>query len=273
MKHPIERDLPVIDFLRAYHRHSVENLEILRPFFQKNQSFFLVGNHSFNLFDPGLLYHSIYRKYRRTLRVVGQFDIFHKIGLLKEFVKPYGLVAHDDFRRIYTLTSRGKSLLIYPGGIDEAMLRNYQKEPYTLIWQKRPGLAKLAIRYKIPIIFVAGIGIDEMVFQSNHAKMPALLTEFIKGRGNYLSQSSQWFWNVPFSAPVKITHVITEPIQLTATPSQLKNKDFIEQTLQQLQSTCQSRLDRELVKHSSGMYDPLDWSMRKTQKILRRFNF
>jgi len=272
MKHPIERDRPLVNFLMEYHRHEIRGLEILESFINERKSYFLVGNHGFNFIEPALLVHSIYNRYRQIPRAVGHFDLFFKFKEIGEIAKSYGVISHEDFRAIRNAIDNKKSLLIYPGGEDEAMLRDYRQEPYTLKWEDRPGFAKLAIKYKVPIIFVMGIGIDEMVFQGAVELPPWIINVLnVSHPENY--QKAKWFWNGIFPAPVKITHIITEPIELFGEESDLKRSEYVKYKLRWLQKTCQARLDATLAFRDKGMTDPLDSAIKGIQTFAKKFGF
>ncbi len=268
MRHPIEADKPLVEFMRYYHRYEIRGLEILDPLVASGRPFFLVGNHGFNFIEPALLLHSVYNAHRRVPRIVGHKDLFFKIKEVGEIARRYGIVSHLDFRAIHDAIKKGKSLLIYPGGEDEAMLRDYHKNPYKLIWENRPGFAKLAVKYSMPIVFVASIGVDEMVFQGN-MELPSWVIRQLNMTNSDNYERVKMFWNGAFPAPVKITHIITEPIELFGEDEDMKRNEYVRYKLSWLQKTCQKRLDSALTFQDSAMSDPLDKAVKAIQSFAR----
>lgn len=269
MHHPIEADKPLVEFMRYYHRYEIRGLDILEPLIEKNKPFFLVGNHGFNFIEPALLVHSVYNTYRKVPRIVGHKDLFFKIKEIGELAKRYGIISHLDFREIHNTIKKRKNLLIYPGGEDEAMLRDYNTSPYRLVWEKRPGFVKLAIKYKMPIIFVASIGVDEMVFQGN-MELPGWVIKQLNMTNPENYEKVKMFWNGAFPAPVKITHIVTEPIELFGEEQDMKRSEYIAYKLRWLQNTCQKRLDSALAFQDSKMSDPLDKAVKSIQTFARK---
>jgi 1-acyl-sn-glycerol-3-phosphate acyltransferase len=51
-------------------------------------------------------------------------------------------------------------VIVYPGGVDDSLKPS--SERYQLKWKQRAGFAKVALRAQVPIVPVAGLGIDEM---------------------------------------------------------------------------------------------------------------
>lgn len=273
MKHPLESTKPLYHFYRNYHRHSIMNLELLDSTIREGRGFILVGNHAFNYVDPGLLLHSIYERYNRVPRVVGQRGIFFRFPVINDLMKSFGMVPHEDFRKIYNLIHRNKPLLIYPGGIDEAMLRDYASDPYKLNWENRPGIIKLVIRYRIPVYFVAGLGVDEIPTQGA-TSAPDFIVDLIKGLGNFSQERARWFYTaLGVTAPAKVTHVLTEPIIFKDDPKHLKSNDFVLEKLQWFQQTCQHRLDRIREELEHIVTDPLHEVTQTLQKTLRNSGF
>jgi len=272
MHHPIERDKPIVEFLRHYHRHEIIGLDILESFFRAKKQFFLVGNHGFNFTEPVLLIHGIYERYKTFPRPVGHYDLFFRVKSFIDIIRSYGVISHLDFRSVRTAILKGRSLLIYPGGEDEAMYRNYRENPYKLIWMERPGFAKLAIKYEVPVIFVAGLGIDEMVFQSR-LDLPDWIIKMLNISHPDSFKKIKVFWNGFFPAPVKIKHVITEPIYLYGEEKELKNKEYIQYKLKWLQKTCQKRLDSMLAFDNEKMSDPFGTSIQTIQSFIKKMGF
>ncbi|MEO6025942.1 MAG: hypothetical protein ABIR79_03630 [Candidatus Binatia bacterium] len=110
--------------------------------------------------------------------------------------------------------------MLYPGSGTEAILRRYRREPYRLKWDGKLGFVELAARHRAHVLFVAGIGIDELYYQTD-VPTPASLIRFGKAgdaeyyRGARLQIGAAGLHLLPgVLLPVPVTHVISPPLAL-----------------------------------------------------------
>ena len=82
-----------------------------------------------------------------------------KIPGFQQLIAAGGALAGDP-HAAETLLRQGELVVVYPGGVDDSL--KLQRERYQLQWKQRAGFAKVALRAGVPIIPVAGLGIDEM---------------------------------------------------------------------------------------------------------------
>ena len=117
-----------------------------------------VGNHTiFGVLDAPMMLYELYSKRGIYLRALGDhmhFQIPFWGGLLRR----YGVV--DGTRaNCARLMRAGHAILVFPGGGREVAKRRGEK--YQLIWKNRVGFARLAIRYRCPIVPFAAVGAEE----------------------------------------------------------------------------------------------------------------
>lgn len=59
----------------------------------------------------------------------------------------------------YRLLQQGEAILLYPGGVSEALKR--RGEDYSLQWPMRPEFIRLAARFNATIVPLSAIGVDD----------------------------------------------------------------------------------------------------------------
>lgn len=145
-----------------------------------------------------------------------------------------------------------KPLLAFPGELQESVLRNFKEEPYTLKWKGKNGLLKFITRNEIPLVFVACIGADELVTQSNAVKMPSIMKKILGMAEDDYADALQ-LWTVAIHPPVKVTHIVTSPIYPKEYTGKalIHDKESLEESLGNLEKICQSRLDSQVASRKN----------------------
>jgi 1-acyl-sn-glycerol-3-phosphate acyltransferase len=221
-RHPANRFmLAVGDALRAYHRHTVRGLEHLEAARAAGRPVLLVGNHCLDLVDPLMLNVALYRRSGRPLRFIGHGNIFFSLPVLRTLAPIWGIIPNRHMALADTVIEREGALMLYPGSGSEAILRSYRREPYRLKWYGKTGFVKLAARYRADLLFVAGIGIDEMYYQTD-VRAPASLVRLGNAgdadyyRGTRLQIGAAGVHLLPglLPFPVRVTHVVSPPLSL-----------------------------------------------------------
>jgi len=173
----------------------------------------------------------------------------------------------------------GGFLMLYPGANREAALRSYRDDPYHLDWSGRKGFLRVALEADADLLFVAAVGIDEAYYQSR-LPTPQALVRYATGgdgeryRGARLAFGLLGPHLVPgvCPLPVRITHVVSEPISLGSASERAAAKSDA-RTLGRLHRKvwrrCQALLD-EAVGGREPESDWLDRTVRRTQSLLQR---
>lgn len=125
-----------------WHNYKVQGIENL----PKKGGALLVGYHGALPIDAYYLVAAIFEK-RRKVRIVVDKFLFKVPGLrlLLEVLNSFPGSVNDCVQAL----NNGEILLIYPGGLREAMLSD---ENYKLLWKTRRGYSRVAVKAEVPII-------------------------------------------------------------------------------------------------------------------------
>jgi hypothetical protein len=164
-------------------------------------------------------------------------------------------------------------LALYPGAGSEAALRLYRREPYRVKWYGRHGFVELALATGATILFVAGIGIDELFFQTNR-RIPSSLFRWVEGtylaeyRGLRLQIGPLGLHLLPADLPfpVRVTHVISPPIRYDHGVDPL-DRTRVEKMHVQVWASCQQLLDDAIASRDRHS-DALDSACRRGMRLL-----
>jgi len=204
--------LPILNFVRQYHRHQVKGLQHI----PKTGPALIVCNHSLATYDITCLMAAIYEyngRYPRSL-IDRTFFKIPGFGELMEFM---GSVEGTQ-ENAHDILNNGELLTVAPGGMREALKPSVQR--YQIKWAKRKGFVKLAIETQTPVILAACPKADDLfdIYPSKltswvyrHYKLPFV---FAKGLGP-----------TPLPKPIKLTHFLSKPMippKCPKDPEQLK---------------------------------------------------
>jgi len=207
--------------LRRYHRHTVRGLEHLTAAQATGRPVILVGNHCLDLVDPLMLTVAVYRETGCLLRFIAHGNLFFTIPGLRTLAPIWGLIPNRHAELADAALRDEGVLMLYPGSGTEAILRSYRREPYRLKWDGKHGFVQLAARHRATILFVAGIGIDEMYYQTD-LPMPASAVGYGNAgdadyyHGARLQIGAAGLHVLPgvLPLPVRVTHAISPPLAL-----------------------------------------------------------
>jgi hypothetical protein len=198
--------------------------------------------------------------------------IFRTLGL-GQLASRYGMIPSRHLRETARALKQDGLLMLYPGSGSEAARRIYRDEPYRLKWEGRYGFLRLALRYDAEILFVAGIGIDEMYYQSS-VEIPTWLlrlwsSERYAGSRFQLGVLGPHVLPAMLPLPVKITHVVSPPLDLGDRAAALRSQAALHALHARLWNDCQSFLDR-CVARRGRRADLLDRLVRRGEGVLAR---
>jgi 1-acyl-sn-glycerol-3-phosphate acyltransferase len=163
------------DGLRMYHRHRVRGMEHLAAALESGRPVILVGNHCLDIADPLMLTVAVYRTLGRVLRFIGHGNLFFTLPIIRSLAADWGIIPNRHMDLAARALTEDRVLMLYPGSGTEAILRSYRREPYRLKWYGKLGFVELAARHEATLLFVAGIGLDEMYYQTDVATPAALV--------------------------------------------------------------------------------------------------
>ncbi len=263
------------DTLRRYHRHQVRGIEHLASALRTGRPVILIGNHCLDIVDPLMLTVALYRELGHVQRFIGHGNLFFTIPVVRTLAREWGIIPNRHMELAETALRETGALMLYPGSGTEAILRSYRREPYQLKWYGKLGFVEMAARHRATLLFVAGIGIDELYYQTD-VPTPAALLRFGNGgddayyRGARMQLGATGLHLVPgiTPLPVRVTHVISPPLAL---PADLDPTDraAVERAQIAIWAECQQLLDAAIVargRHS----DWLDRACRGAIGALQR---
>jgi hypothetical protein len=256
------------DLLRCYHRHELFGMDHLRAALGAGRPVVLVGNHVMDVADPMMLRGAIHHACGRVAPFIGHEMVFFRLPGVRSLVAQSGVVPSRNLDLASRVLRKQGILMVYPGAGTEAGLRSYRREPYRLKWYERLGFVELALRTRATILFVAGIGVDEMYYQTDFAVPRALFELFgddyiesYRGLRVQLGAAGPHVLPGVFPLPVKVTHEISAPLgfDLSVDPS---NRDALERAQIDLWAQCQALLD-DAVAARQCRTDWLDGMVRR----------
>lgn len=118
----------------------------------------LVSNHALFALDSLVLASLLVREVGRNPRFLVDQKVFTLPGL-QQFINAVGGLPGEP-SAAEALLRAGELVLVYPGGVDDSL--KLASERYQLKWKQRSGFARVALRAGVPIVPIAGLGIDEM---------------------------------------------------------------------------------------------------------------
>lgn len=163
----------------------------------------LVANHTFG-FDAAFPVATLLQRTGRQIWVLGD-HVWWAIPLVRRLAGAVGVVDGNP-QVADALLDAGELLLVLPGGFREAVKPRELR--YQLLWGKRYGFVRLAIRHQVPLIPLACVGADD-------------LFDFV---GNAYTRGKRWLGlrDLPVPLPARILpiphrtslrFVVGDPIQ------------------------------------------------------------
>ncbi|MEW6442738.1 MAG: lysophospholipid acyltransferase family protein [bacterium] len=235
--------------IRAYFRYELYGLENVPAMGRA----VLVSNHGILPVDAVLLMHAIHEAYGRWPKGLTDRRIF-RIPLLRQFFLDLGIVLADH-ETGSALLERDEIVYIMPGGAREAFKSS--RERYKLLWKRRMGFVRLAIRTGSPIVPAVCIGIDE----TYHLLLDGYsVSERIFGKGALLPITLPIGLG-PLPLPAKLTHYIGKPIRFRYRPEDAEDPTKVSRLHRRVLRTMRAMLqkgmeERERAKRESAGLPP-----------------
>ena len=192
--------------MQRYHRYQVHGLEKL----DTDRSMLLVGYHGRPIaHDQCLLSVSAYDRFGYMLHGVTHRAV-RSMRLMNWVTEGLGFVTGDG-PDIARAVQAGQHLAVQPGGTREGCRSRHHR--YRVDWGQRTGFVRMALRHNLPVVPVAGSGVDDCFVGLNDGYrwgkrlgVPAGLPAWL-GLGIGV-------WPLALPLPVQITTYVGDPIDL-----------------------------------------------------------
>lgn len=190
---------PLLKTLRTYHQHEVIGMDHV----PESGRVLMAVNHSLATYDIALLMCAIYEEKKRIARPLAD-RLFFKVPFLGDLTTEFGAVEGNQ-ENAESLLENEQLVTVAPGGMREALRPSTER--YQILWEKRTGFVKLALKTGSPIIVASCPKADDLydVYASpftkwayQNFKIPLFLA---RGVGP-----------TPIPRPVKLTHFLSQPI-------------------------------------------------------------
>jgi hypothetical protein len=197
--------LTAFGLLRHYHRYRIIGLEtLLEP-----RACLIVAYHGRPLaFDQCMLTVVLHERlgYLPHGIIHGAVDQNPVLRWLKEGL---GFVTRDG-PELEAAVARGEHILVQPGGTREGC-RSFRHR-YQVDWGERVGYLRLAIKYGLPIVPVAGHGMDDAFIGLNDGYALGHRLGAPWGLPVWLGLGATGLWPLSLPLPVRMTQWVGQPI-------------------------------------------------------------
>jgi 1-acyl-sn-glycerol-3-phosphate acyltransferase len=163
----------------------------------------LAVNHSLATYDISMLCCAIYLETGRMARPLAD-RLFFKIPYLREFATDFGAVEGNQ-KNAEALLEDEELVTVAPGGMREALRPS--SERYQILWEKRSGFVKLALKTGSPIIVATCPKADDL-----YDVYPNPLTKWIYQKFKVPVFLARGIGPTPIPRPIKLTHFLSQAI-------------------------------------------------------------
>jgi len=184
-----------------YFRTSVEGAWRL----PREEGCLIVSNHAVFAIDAMAFFPSLYMETGRLVRGLADHNLF-KVPVLSALMLELGAVDGNRDNAVRMLRA-GEWVVCYPGGARDAL--KGAEERYRLQWEGRLGYLRVALAAGVPIVPVAGVGIDEAYVTLGRERS---IGRRLFGKATYDLPILMGLGPMPL--PVKFRFVIGEPVDL-----------------------------------------------------------
>jgi 1-acyl-sn-glycerol-3-phosphate acyltransferase len=200
----------------------------------------LVANHAFG-WDVVFAMAAIWKAQRRPVWALGE-HLWWQVPWLRRLAAAMGTVDGTP-ENADRLLSADQLVLVLPGGMREAV-KPYQLR-YQLLWGKRYGFVKTAIRNRAPIVPLASVGADELFDFVGNAQ--ARGSRWLKGLGMPLPYPS---WLVPIPRRTQLKYVFGEPVEPGASPDDVERPEVLRRVRREVAGALHELIERELARRA-----------------------
>lgn len=252
------RALALLNPRLGYHRASIRGADRIPAV----GGAMIVSNHGRLDFDSFILARLILRERKRLARPLVD-HMWSRVCVANRLLARAGAVDGTRENAVHLLSS-GQPVLVYPGGVREIMSGRFGHEHVD--WTGRRGFAQAAIDASVPIIPIAGVGVNNgFVFVSSGRFLGRLLFRWILRLGpkydRYRNPLAVGLLPIPLPLsvavalpwPCRLTYYVGKPLYppLSGASTEDQIADFALQAERALQSLIDA-YGRPGDRHSNG---------------------
>lgn len=193
------RLLPIINLLRAYHRHEAHGLDNI----PKRGPAIIACNHSLATYDMVLLMGAIYYHNGRIARSLIDRAFYVLPGLGEIMERLGGIIGSQE--NASSLLNNGDIISLAPGGMRESLRPSTER--YNIIWNTRKGFARLSLETGAPVILAACPRADDIYKVYDNP-----LTKMIYKKFRLPFFFAHGLGPTAIPRPVKLEHFLSQPI-------------------------------------------------------------
>jgi 1-acyl-sn-glycerol-3-phosphate acyltransferase len=200
----------------------------------------LVANHTFG-FDVLFVMAAIWRHTGRRVWTLGE-HAWWRLPYVRRIAAALGVVDGTP-QNADRLLANEELVLVLPGGLREAVKPRELR--YQLLWGRRYGFVRAAIRNRTPLVPVACVGADD-------------LFDFV---GNPFTRGARWLGSRAFPIPlpacilpiprrVRLNFVIGEPVMPDAQPDEAEDLKVLRRVRREVEGALHELLENELARRA-----------------------
>lgn len=194
--------------LRRYHGYEVIGAERV----PRSGGVLVASTHSLATYENFMLGSVSTELLGRRPLIVGD-DLFFRIPVLRDAAREIGLVTRNR-ESVIEMLRNGEIIGLGPGGMREAIRSSRDK--YRFDWTGRLGFVWVSMLAGVPIVLAACPGADDIYTVYNSP-----LTAFAYRRFKLPLPLFRGVGPTPWPRPVKLLHVLDEPIAPPVPPSKV----------------------------------------------------
>lgn len=198
-----------------------------------------------NIMVHGMAYREIFSpKFEDPSKMFSLLDIFKVFGALPV-----------STRNICKVLSNNSYVLLYPGGIREAL--HHKGENYKLFWPDQPEFVRIAAKFGATIIPFGAVGEDDMVELLPDYKYLMRKRNSIKLRiekDGKVSYEDLFFPNICPKIPGRYYFLFGKPMQTKGKEDLLKEKEFRKYFYMQIKSEVEHSISYLIKKREEDPY-------------------
>lgn len=198
----------------------------------------LVMNHAFG-WDAMVPMAAIRRATGRPVWALGE-HLWWSVPFLRNLAAAVGTVDGTP-QNVDALLAHDEIVAVLPGGLREAMKPKQLR--YRLLWGKRLGFVRAAVRNGAPLVPVACIGADDVF-------------ELV---GDAYARGRRWLrrdfpiprpaWGIPIVHRVKLRYIVGDPIWPARLPDEA-DEDLVKRLRREVRGALEELIDDALAKRS-----------------------